>query len=109
MEDATGDALVAAVLEEYVATAEEAKVYMEVALIGGKNLILPSDNTLVGSGRFLANMRRARYYLTVINLNRSRSMWSKYRRSQSLISSILRPHRTLVRKPQGRKRFPVTV
>ena len=73
-----GDALVVAVASEEVTKAEEADVDVGVVATGGKNPILPPDHTLIRSGRFLAIMRRARYFLPKINLNRARSMRSRY-------------------------------
>ena len=69
VEDVTGGALVAAVMEEEVATSEEAEVDVEVVAAGEKNPILLPDQTLTRNGRFLANMRRARYLISTINLN----------------------------------------
>ena len=52
---------------------------------------------------------KGKVFLSVINMNRERSMWLRYWRSQSLRSPILRTDRTLFGQPRGRKRVPVTV
>ena len=113
--DATGGALVASVsavttvaAEEFV-TADEAEVDMEVVVAGERNRILPPNHTLTSNGRLSATMRRARYLLSTIKLNCERLMRSRYRNRESLILSRLRPERTLVQKPQGRKRVLVIV
>ena len=101
------DALVAVIAAEEVATAEEAEVDVGVVASGGRNLIFLPDHTLNRSERFLATLRRARYLIFAININRTRSMRSRYQNHQWLRSPRLRPDRTLVRQPQGRKISPV--
>ena len=96
-------------MAEEVATSDEAEVDVDVVASGEKNPIFPPDHTLIRNGRFLATMRRARYFLSAIKMNHARSMWSRYRNSPFLISPIFRLDRTLVQQPQGRNRVPVTV
>ena len=70
--DSMGDALVVAVASEEVTKAEEADVDVGVVATAGQNPIFPPDHTLIRSGRFLAIMRRARYFISTIKLNRAR-------------------------------------
>ena len=108
MEDVTDDASVVAVAEKEVAAAEEDEV--DVAGVAARALspTLPSDLTLIKNGRVSATMRRARSSIFAINqTRRARSMQSISLRILSLRLPRLRPHRTLVRQPQGRKRAPV--
>ena len=86
--DDMGDALVATVAEERVATAKEANVDAEVVVAGRRKPIFPPDHILTRSGIFLAMMRRARYFLSAIKLNYARSMGLRYRRSIANISNI---------------------
>ena len=76
--DTTGKYLVVSVVAENVTTADEAKVDVGAVAIGGQSPILPQDHTLPRSARFLATMRRTRYFLSAINVNRKISMWLKY-------------------------------
>ena len=108
MADAMEDSLVTAVAVEEAATAEEAKVDLEVVVEGEQNLIFPPDNTLTRNWRFLATIIRARYLLSAMNLNLARSMRSVYQNLQSLILPRLQPDRTLVWNPQERKIVPAT-
>ena len=106
--DAMEDSLVTAVAVEEAATAEEAKVDLEVVVEGEQNLIFPPDNTLTRNWRFLATIIRARYLLSAMNLNLARSMRSVYQNLQSLILPRLQPDRTLVWNPQERNIVPAT-
>ena len=74
-----------------------AQVVRGVSVGRVKTLILLPYHTLNRSGLFLATMRRARYFLSAIKMNRVRSMRSRYWRIQLLRSTILRMDRMPVR------------
>ena len=94
--ETVGNALVVAVVAEEVEMEEEAELDKEVVAAGQRNPILSPDYTLTRNGRFLAMMRKARYFLSAINMNRARSMWLIYWNLPLIRSPRLRPDRNLI-------------